>query len=335
MKKRSLQKATIVITSLFALIANTYAAEQTMFEKTKTYCFGRYLVNMPAEVELKNFGNKYYATIIELGTGREAFKKAITEKTELLKNETWKGGFKYSSSEFDGNEDQRILISKANLYGDIAYGIDTFKIMPSNKPGAGRYFYTSGKGYDDIRINEIISQYKLFLSQVRYRPQNEIPKEPGFCFENGFVANDGKTPQVEAASLYFVLKNHPYVKIRISSDVYFKQYKTLLERIDESGIRKQFLNKIKTVKKGPREVNSLKGEESLNIAPSDDETGVIHAFVWETLGEVGNPLLPSIHLEVNTGEAGAGQHFPSTLSNQEAIALYEAIVKTIRIRPIN
>lgn len=109
----------------------------------------------------------------------------------------------------------------------------------------------------------------------------------------------------------------------------------MLERIDESGIRKQFSSKIKTVKKGTREVNALKGEESLDVFLSDDETGMAHAFVWETLGEVGNPLLPSIHLEVNTGDAGAGQHFPATLSNQEAMALYEAIVKTIRIRPSN
>jgi hypothetical protein len=136
------------------LACNSYAAtvEPVMFENTKTYCFGRYLVDVPTEAELKNFGNKYYATAIESGVGREAFKKAVADKSELLKNEKWKGGFKYSSSEFDSSEDQRMLISKANLYGDIAYGIDTFKMASSNKIGAGRYFYTSGKGFDDIRI---------------------------------------------------------------------------------------------------------------------------------------------------------------------------------------
>ncbi|MDW5416658.1 T6SS immunity protein Tli4 family protein [Iodobacter sp. CM08] len=185
----------------------------------------------------------------------------------------------------------------------------------------------------DKRINEIIDQYKTLINQTRYRAEKEIPKEPGFCFENGFVANDGKISQAEEASLYFVLKNNPYVKIRISSDVYFKQHKPLLERTDETGIRIKFASKIKTFKRGNREVSTLKGEEILDRFPSDDEAGVAHSFVWETLGEVGNPLKASIHLEVNTGEGGGGQLFPSTLTDQEVMALYETIVKSIRIRP--
>ncbi|AMC36614.1 hypothetical protein VN23_19470 [Janthinobacterium sp. B9-8] len=302
-----------------------------MFEKTKTYCFGRYLVDVPNEAELASEGNSYKELKIQSKkTSSEIFEKIIKEQEELLKNEKNVRSYKYVETRFAGNKNQRMIVSSRFAFNDKAFGIDTYKKVTN-----GYSFITSDRSFDDVRIKEILAGYEQYLNQVRYRSQSEIPKEPGFCFENGFVANDGKAQQAEAASLYFVLKNHPYVKIRISSDVYFKKYKTLLERMDESGVKKQFLNKIKTVKQGPREVNSLKGEESLDVFPSDDETGVAHAFVWETLGEVGNPLLPSIHLEVNTGEAGAGQHFPATLSNREAMALYEAIVKTIRIRPSN
>jgi catechol-2,3-dioxygenase len=44
---------------LLALAANSWAAEQVMFEKTKTYCFGRYLVDVPNEAELASEGNSY------------------------------------------------------------------------------------------------------------------------------------------------------------------------------------------------------------------------------------------------------------------------------------
>ncbi|MDW5416656.1 T6SS immunity protein Tli4 family protein [Iodobacter sp. CM08] len=304
-----------------------------MFENTKTYCFGRYLVDVPYVAELKGFGNKYLSTAIESGTGRDLFKKIIKEKIDALKNENTKRGFKYVNEEFAGDDEKRILISKADLYGDVAYGIDTFKINPKNKAGGSIYFYTAGQGYDDKRINEIIDKYKKLLNQTRYRTEKEIPKEPGFCFENGFVANDGKTSQPEEANLYFVLKNNPYVKIRIFSHVYFNKEQTLLERIDSSGVMKKFLSKVKYNKQGKRIINGLNGEEALTTFPSDDETGIAHVFTWETLGEIGNPLFPSINLEIKTGDSGGSGTFPSTLSQQEAMALYETIVKSIRIRP--
>ncbi|AZN37452.1 T6SS immunity protein Tli4 family protein [Iodobacter ciconiae] len=331
MKKRSLQKATIVITSLFALIANTYAAEQAMFERTKTYCFGRYLVDMPNEAELAGEGNSYKELQIKSKKmSSELFEKTIKEQEGILKNEKNTRSYKYVETRFAGNKNQRMIVSSRFAFNDKAFGIDTYKRTTN-----GYSFITSDRSFDDVRINDILNGYEQYLNQVRYRPQNEIPKEPGFCFENGFVANDGKTQQVEAASLYFVLKNHPYVKIRIESNVYFKQEQSLLERIHASGIIKKIGQKLKYNKEGKRNINGLNGEEALTALPSDDETGIAHIFTWETLGEIGNPLLPSINLEIKTGESGGGQTLPSTLSNQEAMALYEAIVKTIRIRPSN
>ncbi|WP_233702284.1 T6SS immunity protein Tli4 family protein [Iodobacter ciconiae] len=318
--------------SLLALAANSYAAEQTMFEKTKTYCFGRYLVNVPNEAELKNEGNGYLSSsgIKTLKTTKADINKLITLKEFELTNEKDKKDYILSESQFKNNDQQRMIISSATRYGSTAYGIDTFKYLDQ-----GYAATTSDRSYGAQYIKSVITEFEDYLNQVRYRPQNEIPKEPGFCFENGFVANDGKTQQVEAASLYFVLKNHPYVKIRIESNVYFKQEQSLLERIHASGIIKKIGQKLKYNKEGKRNINGLNGEEALTALPSDDETGIAHIFTWETLGEIGNPLLPSINLEIKTGESGGGQTLPSTLSNQEAMALYEAIVKTIRIRPSN
>ncbi|TDR72437.1 T6SS immunity protein Tli4 family protein, partial [Paludibacterium purpuratum] len=53
-----------------------------------------------------------------------------------------------------------------------------------------------------------------------------------------------------------------------------------------------------------------------------------------TQGDLSNPLKPNIHLEITSGEGIAGVTSPSSLSTQQIQALYDTIVKTIRIRPI-
>ncbi|WP_156183685.1 MULTISPECIES: T6SS immunity protein Tli4 family protein [Chromobacterium] len=308
-----------------------------MFEKSKTYCFGRYVVDVPLELELIGGTNKYISGSIDSGRGPQKFKELVAKSLEKRKSENYKRGFKYAGSEFEGDNNKRIIVSKADLYSTTAYGIDAYLLVPSTRPGAGTYFYTGGEGFDGKSISQTVEQYKKLMSSLRYRSSNDIPKEAGFCFENGFVAGDGKTQQIESVSLSFTLKKHPDVFVRLSSDVYFRQEKTLLDRSDEryKSFPKEVLAKINTLRSGVRDVNGNKGEESLKIFPSDDGMGKVYGFYWETLGEIGNALKPSVHLEVSTGEVGAGQSIPSTITQKEALALYEAVVKSIRFRSYN
>jgi hypothetical protein len=304
-----------------------------MLDKTQTYCFGRYLVDIPLAAELKGQGNTYYAATINSGRGGSDFTAKVNAALAQRKNESGKHGFKYVKSEFPEGRDRQIIVAKADLWGDSAYSIDAFVRMPSQKKGAGQFFYLSEEGFAGKDIDAIVANYRNILASIRYRSPSEIPTEPGFCIENGFIANDGKTAQVEDASLAFQLKNNPDVWITVSSDVYFKQEKPLLQRIKESGVDKKFPGKGHVVSAQDRVINGMHGQESLDDFPSDDETGVAQSFVWETLGEVATPLKPSIQLNISSGNGIAGQTSPSSLSTKQIQALYESIVKTIRIRP--
>ncbi|MDR0633965.1 MAG: hypothetical protein LBF91_03195, partial [Azoarcus sp.] len=105
---------------------------------------------------------------------------------------------------------------------------------------------------------------------------------------------------------------------------------------------------IQRVRAGALTVNGLPGEESLAYFPSDDIPGIAHRFSWATAGEPKNPLKPFIRLDVITGResyhlvtdrSGAtegvyGALGPSPLETRQVVELYEAIVKTIRPRPL-
>jgi hypothetical protein len=62
--------------------------------------------------------------------------------------------------------------------------------------------------------------------------------------------------------------------------------------------------------------------------------GTAHLLAWETLGEIGNPLTPGLSLRIYTGEGGAGETLSSSIGTQEVVAIYEAVVKSIRVRPV-
>ncbi|TDR70182.1 T6SS immunity protein Tli4 family protein, partial [Paludibacterium purpuratum] len=209
------------------LAPTLYAAEPVMFDKTKTYCFGRYLVDIPVEAELKGQGNNYYAASIKSGKGMPDFTARMNAALTKRKNEPGKHGFKYVKSVYPEGGDRQIVVGKADLWGSTAYSIDAFVRMSLQKTGAGQFFYLSEEGLPANDIDAIVDNYRQILAAIRYRGEREIPSEPGFCIANGVIANDGKTPQAENASLAFQLKKNPDVWIRIESNVLFRSQPSL------------------------------------------------------------------------------------------------------------
>jgi hypothetical protein len=305
-----------------------YAAEPQMFEKMKTYCFGRYLVDVPYEAEPKGQGNTYLSTTIKTEHGGETLLRQKIENrlNELKEGKTASERF-LLNREIEPSKTSHLLLGYKEAFGSLMYSIDSFKW------DRGWIFTTSRAPYDDKKIDSIIARFNDYLKSVRYRSDREVPKEPGFCIENGFISNNGKTPQFERASITFSLKNNPDVWFSVESIVLSKSQPSLLTRIKESKIDSRLQGKIKRVREGKLTINGMIGEESLVYFPSDDGRGEAQSFTWETQGEIGNPLKPNIELAITSGEGVAGVTGVSSMSTKQIQALYEAIVKTIRLRP--
>ncbi|AXE33727.1 T6SS immunity protein Tli4 family protein [Chromobacterium phragmitis] len=316
-----------IILALMLLASTTvHAAESPMFDKMKTYCFGRYLVDVPYEAELKGQGNKYIDDSIQVTKMSEAaLKEQIAKKLINLNKKAYPY---YSFNREIKGSNGVILLGYKEAFKDPMYSIDSFKWE------RGIAFITSGTAYDDKTINLTVDRFNDYLKNLRYRSEREIPMEPGFCIENGFIANDGKVPQYEQASLAFQVKNNPDVWVRVESMVLSKSQPSLLMRIKESKMDLKYPGKIKRVREGALEVNGMKGEESLAYFSSDDNTGEAQQFRWEAQGEINIPTKPFIYLEINSGEGVAGVTGSSSLSTKQIQNLYNAIVKTIRLRPV-
>jgi hypothetical protein len=266
---------------------------------------------------------------INSGFGYPKF-RALIEETLEKRKKAEDILYEYVRSEYPEDSDRQIIVSKREAWGHIAYAADAFILNPKDKPGLGYFFFLSGKAYGIEYFDEILARYRTVLSNVRYRREEEFPAEPGFCFKDGFVANDGKTSQVEDADLHFHLKDYPDVSIILYTGVLFVEEKPLLERGSEA-VKNLMAGKVKFISEKNRKINGMAGQESLISAPVDNGPGEAHFFKWETLGELNNPLKPNISLEIETGKRNNGA--ASSLTTAQAVALYEAILKSIRIRP--
>ena len=88
---------------------------------------------------------------------------------------------------------------------------------------------------------------------------------------------------------------------------------------------------IKTLRRGKHPVGPLPGEEVLELF--NDKGLGRHEFYWQVQGKPTSLYEPAISFELITGLDRNGQEVKPTLTNQQAIELFDRIVNSIRLRP--
>ena len=63
-----------------------------------------------------------------------------------------------------------------------------------------------------------------------------------------------------------------------------------------------------------------------------DEGYKVHQFRWESRYELDDPFKPVIIVELSTGQ-GEDEDVRPTISEKEAVELFDAVVNSIRLRP--
>lgn len=298
-----------------------------MFEHTKTWCFGRFIVKIPTEAKFESQWNEYYAKTIETGRGKEGFHEKVKAALEKRKNATHKYDDLYEKSEYpEGGNDQIIISKHKSISGRMVYSMDVFALRKANY-----YFYFTDAGpYDAEWIEKNVAVYRdIALPGLRYRPEYEFPKEPGFCFENGFIAGESKPGWNEEAGFYFTLKDYPDVQIRIGSEVVFASEPMLIERFRS---KKEGWMHEDSAKK--RVVAGIEGDEMLVSGVWSKVGSTQYLYRFESVGELKNPLKPGITLEIRAGKLPSGEFVEPALTKKQVRALYETIINSIQFRPV-
>jgi hypothetical protein len=195
--------------------------------------------------------------------------------------------------------------------------------------------------------DETIAEIKSIARRLRRLPENEIPTEPGNCIEYAFLPDDPAADRAHLGELIrigFRLKEFPDTHLSIfvgPSNPHYDESDSLkwqLERL-EKRLKAEDPNhprlKTRYLRRGDRQIHDwVGGFEGLSHTPDQPEAHPIHDFGMDFRGVPSDPYKPYADIRMQTGVfdnvAGATK---ATLTDEEAVAVWDRITSTIRVRP--
>lgn len=309
--------------------------------KMRTVCVGRFLIDVPADGEISY--RPAFVSGWDISTDSDetdgAFAARLKQKeAELRAAKNEKGQISLETT-------TNIVTSEGSgklfVYGrEWLYHLENGKRVDSEVVGLRAYVRTnnvsfnfSGKIFKDKDAPELAQ----LATQARSRGENEIPPEPGFCFERGLLIEPLTAQQGEGVVMFVTLKNHPDVSIALSSFAGAAESEPLLERDEKSKetFSPEDRARFKRLRVGTRIVNGTVGQELIEkVAEHNGTTG--HSFMWESLrSDKTSVFTPSLVFELSTGHGQNGEPVSSTLPDAAAIALWDRMLASLRLRPTN
>lgn len=308
---------------------------QSLFEETRTICFGRFVIEIPTTAALA-FGPAEVGPPISFLPGEgEQVARYIAE--DLISIEV-------SREVLDERDYARLP-----LFGKVIDGIlPGQKIVFDSKDGVGYYvnsYVPVGNDLFVLHISSVmhedydVEDFNLVARHLRLRGVDEIPAEPGTCIDGGFLP---LPLEYERVAIGVRLKEFP--DVHLSVDVHKNQdrlsetdrLELLLERgkalAQQAGHGAAYA-RIKNFRRGPRQLGPWKGFEVVARKPAYKDDTDSHEFRFQSLGAVHDPLQPELDVRLNTGvKDNRTARVRPSLTDEEAIALWDKLIGTIRVR---
>lgn len=312
----------LLIVFAVSTVWNVAMAQQS--DKTKTWCIGRFLVTLPANAELKTERDAYFFFSVDSARmKRTEFSDFLQRKEATLRSARHDSGNALLQKSLPFGVDSRVFTFWENKWVKELVNIEGHRFI------GGRRFSISDKFSTD-KEGLAISSTKELLQSLRYRDRFEIPVEPGFCIDYGFIPDAGDNN--EKVNVSFAFKGQPDMHLSISTLIK-EPGPTLLERSGGAlSMLGSMASQVQNVRSAKRSLGPLAGEEWLVKVPTEGNN-VGHQFTWETQGDDRSDY-PFISIDLKTslkGDSIDGR--PSSLNDREALELWDSILNSFKLRP--
>lgn len=310
---------------------------EQLYKKTKLVCFGRYALEVPEEAQLIWGDASIPSSIETFPGGLDAINRQVADDIAKLK---WKD----KTSEITFNHEGPVERSWQIRYheGEVGkeLGLHIFKTYV-NKGDLN--FLLIGSVDDGQTEESAAARQASRVKSLRLRAENEVPSEPGYCIEHGFMRDDLYSTQ-EMVDAGIFLPSLPDISFSVSSnkDAYsdyspeeFEETQraelSLLARIKQAQEDQGIHYPSRTVlREGKRDVQHWHGEESL-IRRTDG----VHDFEWAFVGtpkDVANPSEFNVRMYTKVKHNKVGAAKAASLSDDEAVALWDKLLSGLKFR---
>jgi hypothetical protein len=315
---------------------------QPVFEKTKTVCFGRFLVDVPAsatvawgEANIPLGVSVYHDGVDEVKKQAEKFIDELKSKKAIY------------------HDHVPLLLSVSDVVqpeGRMIVGYEDFEAVNGLKIRG--YFRLKNDGVvidaRPLRSDKDETQALInsIASRLRQRAENEVPAEPGNCIEYAFLPDKSTADENrnwEHIRIGFRLKEFPdahfsiYVAPSNPHDPEGDSLEAQFKRMESGTSReeKKMFEITKFLRRSPRGIHEWQtGYEVLMRAPDEEGSLSHHDFLMKFTGVPNDPFKPYADIQFQTGVADdAAGATKASLTDEEAIAVWDKITSTIRVRP--
>jgi hypothetical protein len=305
-----------------------------LFSKTKDVCFGRYILTVPAEAHLVFGYQEFPGKIITHKNAAGQAKHLADAYIVKLKQEDDDTEVVYLGPGAIPSSLQIRFFAGAFLKREGAQGIRNF-----DQIGDHVFEYGWGSG-DEESAKQIMKRMAEISRNLRVRDNAEVPKEPGVCIDEGFIADNISNDQ-EIFSAGISMPSIPDVRFSIMSN---KNASTegpngvgLIERhkgaMTAQGVVFPVFAGMARLRMGRHTANTWDGEEVL-LRHNGEEGAIAHEFLWAFVGKTGDRARPaSVDIRLDTGVADDTKFATrGSLSDDEAVALWDKFLSGLRFR---
>src|SRR5450830_229877 len=353
---------TLALTACGRAAPLTEQEQRTVTELTshmKTRCVGRYLIDLPADVQTSGRATLEGVQVSTEKMTQQKFLKEMQQRESELRAIKHLDGYLF----FYG--DSEAYVKKSEATAIRKQGIWYFIHLGSIDAGASRRTIEVYKWDRDVRVqlvitgsdytrpdrsNELMVQNippesrntvdrKLVqaLDLARHfhgRADDDIPTGPGVCFDGGFIA--GAASDKERIESGFYLTGRRDVSVDFSSDSSYAEETTLLQRGGEINAA---INAVqgKTIRNSVVKLSDISQAEEWLIASTTISGVPGHRFRLEANSKIGSTKTPLLILQMVNGvfpsNIPEAERTKASLTEGEAVALWDAVSRTIRVRP--
>ena len=308
-----------------------------LFLKTKLVCFGRYALEVPEEAQL-TWGSASFPSKLQVFDDGPAISQIrIDENIAIIKHKDITAEITYNGvGPIDNSWQVQYYPSSFAKSEKQLYFFDTYVLK-------GKYTFLLGGSLNGQTQEAAVAREETRAKSLRFRAPDELPVEPGFCIEHGFMAEARYSDQ-EMVNIGIHIPSLPDVSFSISSnkDAYGdytpeefekneRQKLSLLFRIQEAKDDQGIHYPSRTVlREGKRDVQHWHGEESLIVR--NDGT---HDFEWALVGtpkDVANPSEFNARMYTKVEHNTVGAAKAASLSDAEAVALWDRLLAGFKFR---
>jgi hypothetical protein len=335
------------IVCLIVLIAVVYPRRYLLFPMKgipmdtthwKTYCIGRFLIDLPPALTLTRDGipgeiwGKPLVWRKDL-TPEAARKEAAAEIDKWKKTENKKTKDSMFLGTVDLPNNGIAIVRWKETYSKEMLAFQSWFITPGPEPRI--FSYT--KGCDSDKQAACQKQIEYLASTLRTRDDwGPIPTEPGFCFDGGISVHTGAW-RSERAGMYFQLPMYPGIDFAFSVWGMGIKNKTLFEDERPDGpwaeMRKGHHPNATVVRRGELTLGGgIPAQEIAFYAPPHADMGQYYSFTLKAASDGERFDRPELRFVMGNLNHWYDGKIPFR-STEEALGLWDAITRSIRLRP--